>query len=212
MGGRMRNKAIPALAVFLICIICGSAPVWAAGSDQVVGLRLLSEQEYRNSIADIFGHDIAVQGMFEPGVRMGGLVAASTAVLSVTPAGFDSFSKMADSIAVQVTGEKFRNKLVSCVPKSVSASDDVCAGAFFNHYGLLLFRRPLTADELKARLILARAMTKASGSFYVGLRYGLAQLLQSPNFLFRKELAAAGGKVATLEPYSRASRLSYLMW
>jgi hypothetical protein len=38
-------------------------------------------------------------------------------------------------------------------------------------------------------------------------------MLQSPNFLFRKEVAMpAGGKTLTLEPYSRASRLSYLMW
>jgi len=41
----MRNTA--ALAVFLIGITCGSAPVWAAGGDQVVRLRRLSEQEYR---------------------------------------------------------------------------------------------------------------------------------------------------------------------
>jgi hypothetical protein len=209
----MRNKAILALAVFLVGITCGSAPVWAAGNEQVVGLRRLSEQEYRNSIADIFGHDIAVQGMFEPGVRMGGLVAASTAVLSVTPAGFDSFSKMADSIAIQTTDEKRRSRLVSCTPKAAGASDDACAADFFGHYGLLLFRRPLTADELKARVNLAHAMTKSSGDFYEGLRYGLAEMLQSPNFLFRKELAVpAGGNTYTLEPYSRATRLSYLMW
>ena len=34
-------------------------------------------------------------------------------------------------------------------------------------------------------------MTKSSGDFYAGLRYGLAQLLQSPNFLFRKEMATS---------------------
>ena len=55
-------------------------------------------------------------------------------------------------------------------------------------------------------------MTKASGDFYSGLRYGLAELMQSPNFLFRKELAVPAGKAFTLEPYSRASRLSFLMW
>ena len=60
----------------------------------------LSEQQYRHSIADIFGKDIAVQGMFEPGVRMGGLIAASSAVLSMTRPGFESYFKMADGIAV----------------------------------------------------------------------------------------------------------------
>ena len=54
-----------------------AASATAAVNGNVVGLRRLSEQEYRNSIADIFGKDIAVQGMFEPQIRMGGLVAVS---------------------------------------------------------------------------------------------------------------------------------------
>ena len=98
----MRDKVILAIAAFLSCATCGGATVWAADSNAVVGLRRLSEQEYRNSIADIFGKDIAVQGMFEPQIRINGLVATSTSVLSVTPAGFESFSKMADAIALQV--------------------------------------------------------------------------------------------------------------
>ena len=75
---------------------------------------------------------------------------ASSTILSVTPAGFESFSKMADSIAVQVTDEKHRGKLVSCKPKNPKAPDDACAADFLNQYGLMLFRRPLAANELKA--------------------------------------------------------------
>lgn len=208
----MRAKGLLAIVTFVTCSLSAGVTGWAADKGQVVGLRRLSEQEYRNSIADIFGKDIAVQGMFEPGVRMGGLISASSAVLSMTQPGFGSFSKMADGIAVQVTGEKLRGKLVPCTPKSVTGPDDACAADFFSHYGLMLFRRPLTADELKGRVSLANAMAKSSGDFYAGLRYGLATLLQSPAFLFRKEIAVPAGKVYTLEPYSRASRLSYLMW
>jgi hypothetical protein len=205
----VRSRCI-LIAVLLASAVSGV--VLAASNDQVVGLRRLSEQEYRNSIADIFGKDIAVQGMFEPQVRMGGLEATSSAILSVTPAGFESFSKMADSIAIQVTDEKHRGKTVSCKPKDTKAPDDACASEFFSQYGLMLFRRPLTDSELKVRVNLARTMTKSTGDFYNGLRYGLAQLVQSPNFLFRKEMAAKDGKGLTLEPYSRATRLSYLMW
>jgi hypothetical protein len=205
----VRSRCI-LIAVLLASAVSGV--VLAAGNDQVVGLRRLSEQEYRNSIADIFGKDITVQGMFEPQVRMGGLESTSSAVLSVTPAGFESFSKMADSIAIQVTDEKHRGKTVPCKPKDAKAPDDACASEFFSQYGLMLFRRPLTDSELKVRVNLARTMTRSTGDFYNGLRYGLAQLVQSPNFLFRKEMAAKDGKGLTLEPYSRATRLSYLMW
>ena len=187
--------------------------VQAAGAGDVVGLRRLTEQEYRNSIADIFGKDIAVQGVFEPGKRIGGLIEASSAILSVTPVGFDSYSKMADSIAIQVTGEKNRGRLVPCKPKSAGAPDEACATQFFSQYGLTLFRRPLTGDELTSRVKLAENMTRATGDFYTGLRYGLATLLQSSEFLFRKEVAVpAGAKDYTLDAYSRAVRLSYLMW
>lgn len=208
----MRSKVFAAIAALLSCAIGGDLAARAAGNSSVVGLRRLSEQEYRNSIADIFGKDISVQGMFEPQIRISGLVATSTSVLSVTPAGFESFSKMADGIALQVTDESHRGKLISCTPKAATEADDACASEVLSHYGLLLFRRPLTGGELKARLDLARAMTKSSGNFYTGLRYGLAQLLQSPNFLFRKEMATGKGGDRTLEPFSRATRLSYLMW
>ena len=172
----MRLRGILGLFAFLVWAMSSGSLAWAAGGEEVAGLRRLSEQEYRNSIADIFGKDIVIQGMFEPEVRMGGLVAASTAVLSMTQPGFESFSKMADSIAVQVTGEKLRSKLVSCIPKSPKDPDDTCAADFFSHYGLMLFRRPLTAAELKGRVSLANAMTKSSGDFYAGLRYGRATL------------------------------------
>src|SRR3954468_19208588 len=145
--GCMRHKLA---LTFLVCVLCGGFPALAAGRAQGVGLRRLSEQEYRNSIADIFGKDIAVQGMFEPQIRINGLVATSSSVLSVTPAGFESFSKMADSIALQVTDEKHRGKTVSCKPKDAKAPDDACASEFLSQYGLMLFRRPLAGNELKA--------------------------------------------------------------
>ena len=85
----------------------------------VASLRRLTEQEYCNSIADIFGKEIEVRGTFEPTIRTGGLEAASTALLSVTPAGFESLSKMANDIAAQVTAEKYLAKL-SCAPKDAN--------------------------------------------------------------------------------------------
>jgi len=208
----MHNRISVAILALVILACVGQVPASAAGGE-VVGMRRLTEQEYRNSIADIFGKDIAVQGVFEPGKRIGGLIEASGAILSITPVGFDSYSKMADSVAVQATSEKARARLISCKPASAGQPDDACAAQTFSHYGLMLFRRPLTGDELQSRVKLAASMTKASGDFYTGLRYGLASLLQSSNFLFRVELAVpSGAKEYTLDSYSRAARLSYLFW
>lgn len=48
----------------------GQSPAMAARSE-VVSMRRLTEQEYRNSIADIFGRGISVQGVFEPMAKKG---------------------------------------------------------------------------------------------------------------------------------------------
>src|SRR5882757_168988 len=189
-----------------------AASAMAGPKSEVVSLRRLTQGEYRNSIADIFGPEIEVRGVFEPDRRVGGLLAASTAVLSVTPVGFESFTKMADSIADQVTAEKYRAKL-PCTPKSAKAPDDACTAQVLKRYGKLLFRRDLTQDEIKSRIKLSNSQAKAAGDFYAGLRYGLASLIQSPEFIFRKEIAVSSdGKQYALDPFSRATRLSYLMW
>lgn len=194
------------LALFLAWV----AP---AADGQVVSLRRLTEREYRNSIADIFGKEIVVRGSFEPTKRTNGLAAVSTAVLSVTPVGFESFSKMANDIAAQVTAEGYRAKL-PCAPRDSKAPDEACSRRILSHYGTLLFRRPLTEAELDNRAGLAKRITEQTKDFYEGLRSSLAMLMQLPDFIFRAETAVAAkdGQGRTLDSYSRASVLSFLLW
>ncbi len=208
---KLIHRALP----LTLAIWGGTAVVAAPATDHsyVASLRRLTEQEYRNSIADIFGKEIEVRGSFEPTKRTNGLAAVSTALLSVTPVGFESFNKMADDIAAQVTAEKYRAKL-PCAPKDPKAPDDACASKILSHYGLLLFRRPLTGAELDNRVGLSRRIAGQTNDFYAGLRYSLSMLLQLPDFTFRSEVAvtSADGKSGTLDSYSRATRLSFLMW
>jgi hypothetical protein len=214
MDGTMRHGARTLVFLSGLCLLAtAQIPAWgAAQGPYLSGLRRLTESQYRNSIADIFGTGIVVQGKFEPDRRVGGLLAASGTTLSVTPAGFEGYAKMADSIARQVVDEKNRSRLISCMPKSAAAPDRGCAGQILERYGQLLFRRPLTQAELKARLDAADKVTKLSGNFYTGIRYSLTTLLSAPDFLFRTEMAVPKGKDYTLDGYSRAARLSYMLW
>jgi hypothetical protein len=200
------------LAIWGGTVAVAAAPP-SADNSYVVSMRRLTEQEYRNSIADIFGKEIEVRGSFEPTFRSNGLEAISTASLSVTPVGFESFNKMANDIAAQVTSEKYRGKL-PCAPRDPKTPDDPCAGKVLSHYGRLLFRRPLTDAELDNRIGLSRRMTERTKDFYAGLSYGLSTLLQLPDFIFRSELAipSADGKNGMLDSWSRATRLSFMMW
>jgi hypothetical protein len=214
MGKALLQKSVQ-VALFLALANYGVAVVVAAtpADAYVVSLRRLTEQEYRNSIADIFGKEIEVRGSFEPTKRTNGLAAVSTAFLSVTPVGFESFNKMANDIAAQVTGEKYRAKL-PCAPKDPKAQDETCASKIISHYGLLLFRRPLSSPELDNRVGLANRLTEQTKDFYAGVRYSLSMLLQLPDFIFRSEVAvpSSDGKQATLDSYSRATLLSFMMW
>ena len=84
--------------------LAAMAPIPASGAGQepyLAGLRRLTESQYRNSIADIFGPSILVQGRFEPDRRIGGLLAAGTTTLSITPAGFEGYAKIADAVGTE---------------------------------------------------------------------------------------------------------------
>jgi hypothetical protein len=209
----VQRRAKHRIALVSLCFLA-MAPISASGAQgpYLSGLRRLTESQYRNSITDIFGPAIVVQGKFEPDRRIGGLLAASGSTLSITPAGFEAYAKIADGIAKQVVDEKNRPKLIACTPKSTTAPDRACARQVIERYGLLLFRRPLTADEVKSRLDAADAATKLSGSFYTGLHFSLTTLLSAPDFLFRPEMAVPKGKDYTLDGYSRATRLSFMLW
>src|SRR5262249_23257075 len=90
-----------------------------------------------------------------------------------------------------------------------------CARLFIEKYGERLFRRPLTKAEILARLRTASAGAKQSGDFYAGLKLALTSLLLAPEFLFRVETAEpdpAHPQQYRLDGYTKAARLSFLLW
>ena len=192
---------------------CGpSEPATGGGPAQI---RRLTEAEYRQSIADIFGDDIKVAGRFEPDMRADGLLAVGTGKVTVTPAGFEQYDSMAHGIAAQVVDEKHRDRLVGCKPADAHAPDEACAASFLRAAGLRLFRRPLAEDELQGEVAVAGAAARTLGDFYAGLAYGLAGLIAAPEFLFSEEAAEADPDhpgQQRLNGWSMASRLSFLLW
>jgi hypothetical protein len=181
---------------------------------EIVGMRRLTEGEYRRSIADAFGPDIKVQGRFEPDVRRDGLIAIGNGQASISSSGMEQYYSMASSIAEQITDETGRRSFVPCRPASPKKADDACTAAFFSKYGRLLYRRPLESDELKGFVATARQAATEARDFYVGLEETFATLLASPAFLFRIERSSGvdANGLPVLDDFSRASRLSFLFW
>jgi len=178
-------------------------------------MRRLSEEQYRTAIADIFGADIQVAGRFEPAYRKAGLLALGEAVVSVTPAGFEQYDTMARNIVTQVLDDQHRVKLLPCRPRSETEADDACTRRIVTHYGRLLFRRPLIEPEIARHVSVASQATAKLGTYWAGLRESLVSLIDSPDFIFRIEATEPDPTrpgQRRLTPYSKATRLSYLLW
>ena len=210
----LASAALIAAAGFTAsCQTTASVAQSSPSSDQLAGMRRLSESQYRHTIADIFGSEVSITGRFEPAVRTAGLNAVGAGHASVSAAGMEQYYAMAASIADQALAKDARARVMPCAPAAENAPDDACARAFLTKYGRLLFRRPLTEPELAQRIALARDVGAQRGDFYGGLRESLISLLAAPDFLFRMERGskAANGDLV-LDGYSRASRISYLIW
>ncbi|HKX77085.1 MAG TPA: DUF1588 domain-containing protein [Novosphingobium sp.] len=177
-------------------------------------LRLLSQSQYVNVIHQVFGGDIDVRVRFPPVPRVDGLLAVGAGTVLPTPGAVDQLVMMAPLISKQVV-DPSRHDRIPCRPADTAKRDDTCARKFFAKAGRLLFRRPLTDNELQAAVRISGTAAGPSGGFYEGLAYGLSGLLVSPQFLFisedvRPKKGAGGGW--ELDGYSKASRLSFLLW
>jgi len=187
----------------------------AADADSMtVAVRRLTESQYRNTIADVFGEGIEINARFEPEQRENGLLAIGSATLSLTSSGFEQYFVLASSIADQVLSEERREGLLPCIPNA-SGADNACAAAFLSQVGERLFRRPLTDAELASRVETAELGASQAEDFYAGLKLALTSLLVAPEYLFRVEKAEpdpnAPGQYR-LDGYSKASRLSFMFW
>lgn len=187
----------------------------AAGDDapQATGpvmVRKLTEDQYRKTIADIFGPDIKVIGRFEPDLRVDGLVAVGASAVSVTPGGFEQYETIARGIADQVTDESHRSSLIGCAPASADVEGAACATRFFERFGRQLYRRPLDNAEVQGLTTATLAAARDLRSFHGGLSAVLASMLTSPDFLFR--IDRTGKTNDQIDAWSKASRLSFLLW
>jgi hypothetical protein len=188
-----------------------SEPPFAGAPPEV---RRLTESQYRATVADIFGADVPVVGRFEHGLRAEGLLSVGTSEAGISAFSVEQYDASARGIAAEVLSEKRREQMVLCRPRSEKSFDAACAKQFVEHYGPLLFRRPLSAEEVKRYVRAAEAAQQRLGDFYQGLQFALAGMLVSPDFLVRIETVTPDPKhkgEVRLDPYSKATRLSYFL-
>lgn len=222
---RARWRLLAALLTPLLLPVAGSAdtagaegslpPAGPPGAATAARMRLLSQEQYFNSLGYVFGPDIRVAAHFAPFQRTDGLLASGGANAGVTIAQMQEFQRTAGSLAEQVVSPANRAYLVPCTPRRDTAADKDCAREFLLPVGRLLFRRPL--DERTAAEVVARSVEAADqlDDFYGGLAVALEGLLMAPQSLFVTDRALpdpARPGYARLDAFSLASRLSFFLW
>ena len=179
--------------------------------------RLLTADQYTNSIAQVFGEDIAdsILPPIPPMARTDGLLASGAAFVGVTSDQVSQIQQTAASIAAQVVDQEHRDFLIPCTPEATEAADSSCAALFLEETGRLLFRRPLSDNRLSDLVQIADYAAQQTGDFYDGLSLALEAMLISPDFIFIADRAEADPDAPgqqRLDAYSLASRLSFLLW
>lgn len=178
-------------------------------------LRLLSQQQYMNTLSYVFGPNVQPTARFAALPRTSGLLASGAAVAGLTDTQLEMYQKTAAKVATQVIREGSREYLIPCTPADEKAADADCARAFVSQVAPLLYRRSLPAERIDALVEEANAAADSLDSFYDGLGVVIEGMLLSPNVL----LVAEGSEpdpdhdgAQRLDAWSLATRLSLFLW
>lgn len=186
-----------------------------AGLDMPKRLRLLTTQQYLNTVQDVFGPDITVNLRFAPLPRTNYVLMAGTSVGGVSDAQLEQYQKIAGILSARVLDDRHRHSLVPCKPADDSAADDACASKFLTRVvDGLYFVSP--SKEHVGRLVgEAGAAANRLKSFYGGLQVVLENILLSPDVLMVVEKEEPDPKNPgryRLDAESQAARLSLFLW
>jgi hypothetical protein len=175
-------------------------------------LRRLTRFEYNATVRDLLGDVTRPADAFPPDEIRSGFD-NNSAVLGVSPVQAEAYMDAAESLAKTALQTP---KMLPCDPAKLAdaTAEDACATQFISDFGKRAFRRPLSQEDA-TRLLGVYHAGRTGNDFVTGIRYVMETVLQSPQFLYRVELALPpdpGSELALLDGYEMATRLSYLLW
>jgi len=161
----------------------------------------LTNQQWANSVKTVLGlatpSDLAQN--FRASVSGNSDFNNNELFLDIDNSSWQDFQAAAEALADQVTASD------ATLAKAYSGKD---AAGLISTLGRRAYRRPLTSAEQAKYLALYNAGSTLSGSrsaLAKGASLVIRALLQSPNFLFRTELGAAGQPLSAFETAAKLS-------
>jgi hypothetical protein len=165
-------------------------------------LRLLTNEEYRNTVRDLLGLPAAPADPLQPETVSEGYRNFSDALLVTGTLG-GQYAALARRVAAELTD------LQSLAPCAQGAAPAACAETFIRSFGRLAYRRPLTDAEVAAHVALFSGELARSASYDEGIRLLVEAMIQAPDLLYRFELGTPTGQARTLTAHETATLLSY---
>jgi len=171
-------------------------------------LTRLTQEQYLNSIKDLFGN-IDLTSIYPSGISASqfGLAQAD-----VDGSDLDHYQRASELVSSTIVGSAA--SLAKIAPCAQGADPRGCAKAFLQGFGTKIYRAPVDATDLDRHLALYDAGA-LNGGYAHGIQLLLQGMLQSSRFLYRVELGtptAVGAKAVKLSGYELAARLSYGLW
>lgn len=173
-------------------------------------LRRLNHTEYDNSVRDLFGVDGSPSSAWPSDASDSGFdndVSGQGATAEL----IEQMARSAEAVATQAATNL--GQLMPCAADA-SADPKACAASFIDKYAHRAYRRPLTdADRTRLNSVFAWGFQREG--IATGLRLVIAAILESPHFLYRPEVGAAGaapsGPGILLTDHEIATRLSFVL-
>lgn len=177
-------------------------------------MRLISESQYRHSIADIFGDDTKVVGWFEEAPEVGGLAAIGASEMSVSSSGFERYYALASTVSEQVVSEERWGRTMPCDWALEGTYDADCATNGLAVVAERLLRRPMSDEQRTRWLAEIEASSLALGSFSKAVGLAVEGMLASPEFLFVIDDTEPDpkGDGVRLSAFAKAHRMSFFLW
>ena len=171
----------------------------------------LTHAQYDNTVRALTGLDVRPSTDFPVDQNQAGFDRGMD--LQAGDALGKAYRTAAETLAASAAGSATAfSKIVGCDP----ATGNACRDTFIASFGRRVFRRPLTdAEKASYVSLFAQGPTLIDGTvddFHKGVQLVVEALLQSPNFIYRAELATlVSGGVISLGGYELASRLSFFL-
>jgi hypothetical protein len=164
-------------------------------------VRRLTAPQFRDSLRDLFFRDAALPTLtvFSDPVVLG--FSGDASALLVQGLNAQQLADYAETVAHWAVTTHL-SQLSTC-----TTTDAACRQSFIRSFGRRAFREPLPDARVKTY----EALFALESTFADGAEAVVTAMLQSPFFLYRRELGATTGTTVKLTPYEVASSLSYLL-